>query len=195
MRRTPPSTSDLDPDLELLHAAVNGDPAAFRALIDRHAEGLLRLARTLSRNRADAEDVLQETLLGAYRGMHNFAARSTVKTWLMHILTRQALKAWRRRRRDRANRMVSDDAALNAIAASAKANGGYDIDVMRILESLPPTHREVLVLKELRGLSLDEIAQMLAVPRGTIDSRLSRARAEMRQRITRRGWRPHRHAG
>src|SRR5207248_7302518 len=67
-------------DQELLRAAVGGDDGAFHTLVDRHASHLFRIAMSLSQNRADAEDLLQETFIGAYRGMKKFAGRASVKT-------------------------------------------------------------------------------------------------------------------
>src|SRR5436309_1505087 len=67
-------------DLELLRAAGGGDDGAFHTLVDRHAAALYRVAISMSRNRADAEDLMQETFVGAYRGLKNFAGRSSVKT-------------------------------------------------------------------------------------------------------------------
>src|ERR1700742_2970407 len=75
-------------DLQLLHAARNGDQKSFHQLIDRHADKLFAVAMSLTRTRADAEDVLQEALVGAFRGMHRFAEKASVKTWLMQIVTR-----------------------------------------------------------------------------------------------------------
>jgi RNA polymerase sigma-70 factor (ECF subfamily) len=178
------------PDLELLRAAGDGDDGAFHALIDRHAAALFRVAMSMSRNRADAEDLMQETMVGAYRGLKTFAARSSVKTWLLQIMTRQAAKAWQRSRHRRATlslhspgdqQRTRDDAALATRSASTAVE--RRIDVMQVLDAMSPPHREVLVLREIRGLSYEEMAQVLGVPRGTVESRLSRARAEFRERF------------
>jgi RNA polymerase sigma-70 factor (ECF subfamily) len=179
-------------DLELLRAAGGGDDGAFHALIDRHAAALFRVAMSMSKNRADAEDLMQETMVGAYRGLKTFAARSSVKTWLLQIMTRQAAKSWHRSRHRRATlslhtssddgvQRTRDDAAL-ATRASSTAAVEQKIDVMQVLDAMSPPHKEVLVLREIRGLSYEEMAQVLKVPRGTVESRLSRARAEFRQK-------------
>jgi len=86
-------------DLELLRAAAGGDRRAFHELVGRHSDGLFRLAVTLSRSRADAEDVLQETLIGAYRGLAKFDGRASVKTWLTQILLRQSARMWHKGKR------------------------------------------------------------------------------------------------
>jgi RNA polymerase sigma-70 factor, ECF subfamily len=190
-------------DLELLRAAGGGDDDAFHALVDRHAPMLFRVAQSLARNRDDAEDLMQETFVGAYRGSKNFAGRSSVKTWLVQILTRQAAKAWQRGRHHRAARSI-DAAARADDGTPAGGDGvrGYAgdralsseshaaavdrrLDVRATLRQLSAPHREILVLREIRGLSYEEIAEVLEVPRGTVESRLSRARAEFREKLTR----------
>lgn len=166
-------------DLELLRSAAGGDDQAFHALIDRHAKALFRVALSLCGNRADAEDVLQETFIGAYRGMRNFAGRSSVKTWLVQILTRQSHKSWRRSKNHRGS------VALDAEASDPRSSSNLDdrLDVMQMLQSLSPPHREVLVLRHFQGLSYDEMARVLNLPQGTVESRLTRARAELRSRL------------
>ena len=182
-------------DLELLRAAGDGDDGAFHRLIDRHAAALFRVAISMAKNRADAEDLMQETFVGAYRGLKTFAARSSVKTWLLQIMTRQAAKSWHRSRHRRATLSLNpsssdegqrtrDDAALATRAGAAGTAAAVErkLDVRQVLDAMSPPHREVLVLREIRGLSYEEMAQVLGVPRGTVESRLSRARAEFRER-------------
>src|SRR5436309_8825566 len=132
-----------DTDLQLLRAAGGGDDGAFHALIDRHAAALFRVAISMSRNRADAEDLMQETMVGAYRGLNNFAGRSSVKTWLLQIMTRQAAKAWHKSRHRRSTMSLQseageqkarDDAALATRASSLAVE--QKIDVMQVLDSM-----------------------------------------------------------
>ena len=95
-------------DLDLLRNAADGDEKAFHELVDRHAQRLFRLAVSLVGSATDAEDVLQETFAGAFRGLSRFEGAHAVKTWLTRILVTQAAK-WRRDRKRR--RMESTDAA------------------------------------------------------------------------------------
>jgi len=161
-------------DIELLRRAGDGDSAAFHALVDRHAQRLYRLAVTLIGNAADAEDVLQETFIGAFRGLRSFEGRASVKTWLTRILVRQAGQ-WHRNRRRRRLEPLGDSVA----ASSAEA----DFDVRAAMGQLSPEHREVLVLREFERMSYEEIAEALDIPRGTVESRLHRARSEMREKL------------
>jgi RNA polymerase sigma-70 factor (ECF subfamily) len=178
----------------MVRAAVGGDERSFHVLVDRHSPELFRVALSLSRNRADAEDLLQETLIAAFRGLKRFEARSSLKTWLLRILTRKAATAWHRSRHVRQTLSIhapDDQRVPEPTAAAALAAGGTStarsveqrIDVMEILGRMPEPYREVLVLREIRQLSYEEIAQVLGVPRGTVESRLFRARADFRRRF------------
>jgi len=181
----------LQSDLELVRAAAQGDRAAFHALVDRHSRNLFRLARSLSRTRSDAEDIVQETLIGAYRGLAGFNGQSSVRTWLSRILMRRAAKAWHRSRHARGSvplEVAQDTAAPAAGAgalsvASAAASVDHRLDLRQVLQTLSPDHREVLVLREIEGLSYIEIAHALGIPRGTVESRLHRARNDLKQRL------------
>lgn len=163
-------------DIELLHRARAGDSAAFHGLVDRHAQRLYRLAVSLVGNAADAEDVLQEALIGAFRGLRSFEARSSVKTWLTRILVIQAAQ-WRRSRRRRITEPMEDS------IPAADRGPETAMDVQAALGQLSPEHREVLALREFEQMSYEEIAQVLGVPRGTVESRIHRARGEMREKL------------
>ena len=173
-------------DLELVRKAADGDDAAFHALVDRHASQLFRLALSLSSGPADAEDVLQETLLGAHRSLRRFDGRSSVKTWLSRILTKQAAKAWRRSRHSR--HALPIDAA-ETCPPSARSAGGVSavdsrLDISAAVSRLPTEFREVIVLREFEQMSYADIADTLGIPQGTVESRLHRARAELRRKLT-----------
>jgi RNA polymerase sigma-70 factor, ECF subfamily len=168
-------------DAELVEQAARGDAPAFATLMERHAPGLFRLAYALVGNRADAEDVLQEAFLGAYRGLRGFQGRSSVRTWLGQILVHQAL-ALRRARQMRRGGVDSGANGPTEPAAEPSATGEVDRreDVMQALVRLSPEHREAIVLREFEHMSYEQIAVTLGVPRGTVESRLHRARAELR---------------
>jgi RNA polymerase sigma-70 factor, ECF subfamily len=181
-------------DAQLAKKAAWGDHAAFRALADRHAAYLLRVAISLVGSEADAEDVVQHTLVGAYKGLAGFRGGSSVKTWLTGIAVRQAARLRRTRGRDRT---ISISAAPDdngdsrggpgPVTASATAAVDSRIDAEAVLARLSPEHRQVIVLRELEGLSYEEIAETLGVPRGTVESRLHRARSELKEAL-RRYW-------
>jgi RNA polymerase sigma-70 factor (ECF subfamily) len=167
-------------DEALLADACAGDGEAFHELIDRYAGRLFRLACSLVGNAADAEDVVQETLVGAFEHMAGFQARSTVRTWLTRILLRQAARHHRKRSRriETLPTAAGEDAAAGgrtpADATTAR------LDVQQALHMLSPKHRQVVVLRELEGMTYDEMADALGVPRGTVESRLFRARQQLK---------------
>jgi RNA polymerase sigma-70 factor (ECF subfamily) len=174
-------------DAELVHRIRGGDQAAFRELVNRHGDSLYGLACSVMGNASDAEDVLQETLLGAFRRLAAFEGRSSVKTWLVRILLNHASK-FRRSRRIRRTSVLPDEvgpedgqtpAGPNSPAAIVE--GRIDLDAM--LQILSAEHREVIVLRELQQMSYDEIAATLKIPRGTVESRLHRARQELKRRF------------
>jgi RNA polymerase sigma-70 factor (ECF subfamily) len=169
-------------------AAAGGDPSAFHELVDRHSAHLFRLASRLSKTQADAEDIVQETFAGAFTGIRKFDGRASVKTWLSRICQRQAARAWHKSRRSRASASLDEtgglptnDSGLSVVSMATAVD--RKIDIAAELQTLSDEHREVLVLREMQGLSYTEIATTLGVPQGTVESRLHRARAEMRKRL------------
>ena len=181
-----PTDAPADGDLELVRAAAAGDRPAFHVLVDRHSKYLFRLAASLSRTRADAEDVLQETFVGAYKGLASFNGRSSVKTWLTQICVRQAARQWNRSKRSRETVTIDEKGAAASVdpslaRPSAEANVDRRMDLMAVIEKLPEEHRQVILMREVQGLSYDDIATALAVPQGTVESRLHRARAGLKR--------------
>jgi RNA polymerase sigma-70 factor (ECF subfamily) len=169
-------------DQVLVEQLRRSDPAAYRELLDRYGQGLFGTAYSMLGNRADAEDALQETLLAACRQIGSFQGRSSLRTWLTSILMNQSARL----RRSRAVRkMAPVDESMGASDSGGRGSGGGDVrmDVMASLETLSPEHKEIVVLRELRGHSYDEIAQILGVPRGTVESRLFRARQQLKARL------------
>ncbi len=175
-------------DSELARGARQGDEAAFHELVNRYAGALFGLAFSLVGNAADAEDVVQETFSGAFRGLGAFEARSSVKTWLIRILVKQAARHHRSRSRRETVSLDNLSEASGSILGKqeiASSTRVLDIhmDVLAVLEVLSREHREVIVLRELQGMSYKEMAELLGVPRGTVESRLFRARQELKERL------------
>jgi len=170
-------------DAELLRSAGRGDENAFRELVDRHARYLHGIAYSLTQNPSDAEDVVQETFVALLKS--KFREESTVRTWLVQILVRRA--ALLRRSKHRKLSLAAPEEARNeaSVAAKGSAVAGSDarLDLAVMLEVLSPEHRQVIVLREIEGMTYDEMATALEVPRGTVESRLHRARAELRERF------------
>jgi len=186
--RDHPERSHLaESDLELVRAARRGDEVAFRELVDRYAQELYRVALMLVGNAADAEDVLQETFAGAFRHLRAFEERASVRTWLTSILVRQAARHHRKMSRQPRQTLEELSQGARAILGgenTARAtNLDLRLDVLHVLDTLAPEQRQVVVLRELQGLSYKEIAGVLGIPIGTVESRLFRARRELRERL------------
>jgi RNA polymerase sigma-70 factor (ECF subfamily) len=182
-------------DRELLRLGGRGDDDAFKALVDRHAPYLFGVAHGLTANPADAEDLVQETFLAAAQG--GYRGEAAVRTWLVAILVRRAAMMRRTAgRRGGTHLSLSgsargDDADDNAppaidVAASGStpaAGAEAKLDLATMLSKLSDDHRAVIVLREIEGMSYEEMAAALGVPRGTIESRLYRAREELRRQF------------
>jgi RNA polymerase sigma-70 factor (ECF subfamily) len=171
---------DPNAELDLLRRAARGSAAAFHELVDCHADRLFRLARSLTGQSADAEDVLQETFTGAYRNASTFRGDSSVGTWLTKILVRQVAQ-WKRSRARKGASEIDE----RGVVSSADHVSGVEarVDLHAALNELSEEHKEVLVLREFEQLSYDEIATVLEIPRGTVESRLHRARNELKERL------------
>lgn len=175
-------------DFDLAKRAAGGDRGAFHAIVDRYAPVLFRVARALSKTNADAEDVVQDAFLAAYRGLAGYDGRSSLKTWLSKITMKRAISAWRKNRRHQA--AVSLEAANDVQSRNRQWGGGAAIaavdqrlDLAVVIRTLAPEYREIFLLREIEGLSYAEIGQRLGIPPGTVDSRLHRARGELRKRL------------
>ena len=163
-------------DAELLAGVSRADGSAFREIVRLHGSYLFGIARTLTGSASEAEDVVQETFVALLSA--KFRNEASLKTFLVSILVRQA--ALMRRKRRGWLRLVAK-AADRGPNASPDQQQAIDakLDLGRLLEKLSPEHREVLVMRELQGMSYDEMAEVLAVPRGTVESRLHRAREKL----------------
>ncbi len=170
-------------DVDLLKRSARGDGLAFHQLVDRHGDRLYRLARSLVGNATDAEDVLQEAFAGAFRGAGKFEGRSSVKSWLTRIVITQAAKFWRTRRGKRDQSIETDVGVEGAGVTGGIAGVDAKLDLNACLQQLSEEHRQVLVLREIDQMTYEEIADVLGVPRGTVESRLFRARAELKKRL------------
>ena len=164
-------------DAELLRRVYQGDQAAFRTIVDRHGRYLTGVAIALcGGNRTDAEDLVQETFVAALTS--RFRGESAVRTWLVQILVRRSAMLRRSRKRERGEPVAGES---ERSTRSAVSGTDAKLDLAQMLEGLSPDQRQVIVLRELEGLSYEEMAAALHVPRGTVESRLHRARAALKQ--------------
>jgi RNA polymerase sigma-70 factor (ECF subfamily) len=172
------------------------DGAAFETLMRRHNSRLFRVARAIVKDDAEAEDVLQEAYLDAYRNMSQFRGDAQLSTWLVRIVANRALMRLRQSRRERVvvpmSGTTSDDGAPMDYpdpAAESPTQTIQRAEIRRLLErridELPVTFRAVFVLREIEELSAEEVAVCLGIPASTVRTRLFRARALLREALAR----------
>jgi RNA polymerase sigma-70 factor (ECF subfamily) len=161
-----------------------------------HLDALYRSALRLTHNRSEAEDLVQETCLRAFRGFHRFNPGTNCRAWLFTILRNAFLNRIRQAGRDvLAGESVDlESTTFPGVAETLPARGHPDEeflqtvlhgDVDRALKALPLSFREVVILADLEGLAYKEIAQVVGCPIGTVMSRLSRGRGLLRQALGR----------
>jgi len=175
----------------LVRAAQGGDPAAFTELVRRYQRSIYRVAYALTRNASDADDLAQETFVRAYQAIGRFRVGEPLYPWLARIATNLAFSLFRRRRR-------RPETPLEPLVEAGQQWGVEDDPAERVeqdervrhLEAafaeLKPEHQTILALRVVEEQSYDAIATTLGVPVGTVMSRLSRARAELKARLAAR---------
>ena len=176
------------------------DQATFEADIKEFIPQLYSGALRMTRNPADAEDVLQEALLKAYRGYHTFTAGTNLKAWLFRILTNTFINKYRKtsRRPSEVELGELEDLYLYKRLGESGGGGGatrsaeeealdqfVDTDIKDALESLSETFRVPVLLADVEGFSYKEIAEIVDVPIGTVMSRLHRGRKQLQRALWR----------
>ncbi len=173
---------DVGVDVLVEHARA-GDRQAFSELLRRHDEAMRGLAYRMMGSQSAMEDVLQDAYIKAYKALDSFRREAQFGTWLHSIVSRTCLDAIRKRdrRREVGLQLVAEQPSGEARAEQRLA----DISVLgAALEQLPPDQRMVLLLVDGEGMSYGEVAAVLDVAPGTVASRLSRARAAIRQHLS-----------
>ena len=166
---------------EAVERVRSGDTAAFGRIVDATSTRLVRLAARMLGNVTDAEDVVQEAYVKAYRALTTgeFDGRANVSTWLYRIVTNQAIDAMRGRARRPKPTDTVDESTSDLASAEQKFALGELSDFM---SELPPDQRAALVLKAVEGMTSPEIAEVLQCSEGAVEQRLVRARAALRKR-------------
>ena len=173
------------------------DQATFADQAMGYMDQLYSAARRMTRNAADAEDLVQETYLRAYRGFGNFQQGTNLRAWLFRILTNAFINSYRSKQRkprsvDLAGvedlylhqRLGGDTlAALGASAADVLMEQITESEIVDALESLPEEYRITVLLADVEGFAYKEIAEILDIPMGTVMSRLHRGRKTLQQRL------------
>jgi RNA polymerase sigma-70 factor (ECF subfamily) len=182
-------------DAETIRRVRAGDTEAFGTLVEKYGGRIARLVRGFMRNEQDVQDVVQDAFVKAFSRLDRFDGRSAFYTWLYRIAANTAMdhnkKVRRRPRSYSIDETREDEEGRTGISPPAPGPSplreAMTAELRRALDgaldSLPDVYREVVVLREMEGLSYDDMARALGVSRGTIESRLYRARERLRARL------------
>ena len=188
-------TSSFD-ETALVDRAKAGDGAAFSELVKQYDRRVFRMAKQITQNEEDAEDVLQETFLKAYSHLDDFQGNSRFYTWLVRIAVNEALMKLRRRRSDKTVPLdepidTGEDEMVREVAVwDENPEQKYSREELaqildQAVQSLKPAYRTVFVLRDIEELSIEETAEALNLSISAVKSRLLRARLQLREKLTR----------
>lgn len=179
-------------DAELLRAVLDGDTTAYRGLVEKYQNRVYAMVYGMLRNREDARDVTQEAFVKAYNNLGSFRLESSFYTWLYRIAMNLAIDHVRKRKRRKTTSFEEE-------IGTRDEKGGIDeihhqenprralerkelyARIMNAMDKLPDDQRQVVLLRELEGLSYKEIADVMEIPEGTVMSRLFYARKKLQQ--------------
>lgn len=183
-------------DRELVRRAQKDDKAAFEELVKRHQSRVFAVAGGILRNREDVEDIAQQVFLKAYFSLKRFDQRAAFSTWLYKITVNEC---WDLLRKRKVRPLVfeaefSEEQARQYQAVEEKGDGALDAseqlalrqEVQELMECLEERDRLMLVMKEVQGFSVEEIAEILEINGNTVKVRLFRARQRITERVKRR---------
>lgn len=187
-------------DLELVRRAQKGDGAAFRKLVERHQRRAFAIALSLVRNEQDARDIVQDAFLRVHKSLPSFQGSSSFFTWLYRIVTNLAIDLVRRPGRNtdelEEDRHRSSSPGVEAGQDPlwlARVDGADPIDVLRrkeladrmrrAIDALPSYHKAVILMREVEGMSYEEMGEAMQVSKGTIMSRLFHARQKLQRAL------------
>jgi RNA polymerase sigma-70 factor (ECF subfamily) len=182
-------------DMDLVHASKNGDVAAFEELVKRYDHKLLRIAQSVTHNREDSQDAVQETFLKAYQHLADFREASQFSTWLIRITVNQSLMKLRKQRSTKEMSLDEDFGDEGDFLPKEVADWApnpeqlYWASELRellttSLEDLCPISRTVFVLRDIEGLSIDQTADVMSLSRSAVKARLWRVRFQLRERLS-----------
>ncbi|HVK95577.1 MAG TPA: RNA polymerase sigma factor [Noviherbaspirillum sp.] len=185
-------------DLDIASRIADGDEGVFMLLMRRYNRPLYRAARSILKDDGEAEDALQEAYLLAYRGIGKFRGEATLSTWLTRIVVNEAIARSRKASRRADIISLNGDSMDNNAAAEVHMNeattdqperAALRAETRRLIEkkidALPDAFRTVFVLRALEEMSVEETASCLGIPEATVRTRFFRARAQLREALSR----------
>jgi RNA polymerase sigma-70 factor, ECF subfamily len=181
-------------DFALVHAAKEGNEAAFEKLVRRHTRRMFRIALLLTKCQEDAEEVVQDVFVKAFTNLYRFEERAQFSTWLTRIAINTALMRVRSRSRYRTVSLSQDEQSGPEIAPEQIADWRPDPEqlysrlelkqiLIQALDSLPDHYRTIFLLRDIEGFSITETAELLDLSDTAVKARLTRARLQLRARL------------
>jgi len=176
---------------DLVTRCRKGDDDAWRELVDRFGPKVYAISYHFTLKREDAEELSQEIFLKLFENLHRYDGGFPLVAWILSVSRNLCIDRYRRRKREKSFRFVSDD-AVTTLLKSDDDPAGMAIKKERTqllftaLSEIPEDLAEILILRDLNGLAYDEIGTALELPEGTVKSRLFRARAEVARKIRER---------
>lgn len=174
---------------KLIERASGGDPSAFNRLMEVHERRMYAVALRMCGNREDAQDCLQEAMLRIYRSISGFKGQSSFGTWVYRITMNTCLDELRRKKNKQNTSLDSllDTGWSPQDESASPEKHAIKSETRRLLhqaiQDLPEDMRSAIVLRDIQGLSYEEIAQALDINVGTIKSRISRGREKLREKL------------
>ncbi len=192
----PPNPEEVFDEQSLVQKSRTGDDRAFSELVARYERKIFRLAKHITQNDEDAEDVLQETFLKAYGHLGEFQGASKFYTWIVRIAVNESLMKLRKRKSDRTVSLdesidTGEETVVREVAVwEDNPEQRYSQEELReildkAVDSLRPTFRTVFLLRDVEELSTEETAAVLNLSVPAVKSRLLRARLQLREKLTR----------
>jgi RNA polymerase sigma-70 factor (ECF subfamily) len=180
----PPAFAAIEPsEAQLLAAARQGDAEAYGSLVRKHQDRLCSSLQRICGSLADAQDAAQEAFLRAYLKLDSFTGACAFYSWLYRIALNVSISEHRRRRRYAVFQRSAEPGGNAERSDERMLRDERVAQVRTALHGLSPEYRAILVLREFENCGYDEIASILAVPLGTVRSRLHRARLQLRERL------------
>ncbi len=173
---------DSPTDAEVIARVLNGDTDAFGLLVDRYQNEFAGYAKYMTGSMEEAADVIQESLVRAFRALRRCHDRANFKGWLFRIVSNQCKTHLKRRRRRPTEPLSEEHQSPQDIGSEAEA-ADVRRRVHQALQELPTDQREALVLKYVEGLSLPEMTQQLKASASALKMRLLRGRAALREKL------------
>ena len=176
-------------ELRYIAQAKQGDADAFSHLVTAYETSVYRLALRMCGNVHDAEEAAQEAFVSAWKGLPSFRGESKFSSWLYQLTTNACLDLLRREKRHRAAVPLDEQTELSSEDTPQRAAENAELrdTLQAALQELSDDHRQIFLLRQMRQLSYDEIGALLGLESGTVKSRLSRAKKQLRQILLQKG--------